>query len=71
MSIDSFSGRCKGWPEAEFFNAAEWKNLARCLETLNDAAASQLRIAPLSHFVCYHAPDRRWRIAGRRRRFSA
>lgn len=50
MSIEVFPV-VEGCPEAEFFETADWKKLAHCREAL-DAAALQLRIAPLSEFLC-------------------
>lgn len=41
----------EGFSEAEFFNVADWKKLARCLDAV-DEAALQLRVTPLCHFVC-------------------
>ncbi len=50
MSIEVFPV-VEGLAEAEFFDVADWKILAHCLGLL-DAAALQLRIAPLSNFIC-------------------
>lgn len=51
MSMEVFP-IVEGYAEAEFFDVAEWRNLARCLDAL-DAAALQQRITPLRSFLSY------------------